>query len=272
MDIKYICRVITNLYQSIFMFENSNDIIDEIRSGVKTTSNNDLNTLIKYFDELEFVKDDLIEFTIKYYRKSLFPGLRKNDIDPYYIFKIKSYYNNIDYSGLINLIIKNKLFGCLNIVMIGILVNLLRKKENKHYIIFRYYHENWLMDNLDKVDEIIEKIELESQKYLIKHKVYEADDIIKYITQINKNIWVDFNVKNVYLFGSYGKCKQDEHSDIDVLLVLEKNSDSRGVVEGIISTILFNEFKIPNDIISIYEDEPIDSFTRGILKNSIKVF
>lgn len=156
--------------------------------------------------------------------------------------------------------------------MIGILVNLLRKKENKHYIIFRYYHENWLMDNLDKVDEIIEKIELESQKYLIKHKVYEADDIIKYITQINKNIWVDFNVKNVYLFGSYGKCKQDEHSDIDVLLVLEKNSDSRGVVEGIISTILFNEFKIPNDIISIYEDEPIDSFTRGILKNSIKVF
>ena len=47
MNIKYICRVITNLYQSIFMFENSNDIIDEIRSGVKTTSNNDLNSLIK---------------------------------------------------------------------------------------------------------------------------------------------------------------------------------------------------------------------------------
>ena len=75
MNIKYICRVITNLYQSIFMFENSNDIIDEIRSGVKTTSNNDLNSLIKYFDEIEFVKDDLIEFTIKYYRKSLFPAL-----------------------------------------------------------------------------------------------------------------------------------------------------------------------------------------------------
>ena len=111
MNIKYICRVITNLYQSIFMFENSNDIIDEIRSGVKTTSNNDLNSLIKYFDELECVKeDDFIEFAIKYYKKSLFPGLRKNDIDSYYIFKIKSYYNNIDYSGLINLIIKNKLF------------------------------------------------------------------------------------------------------------------------------------------------------------------
>lgn len=272
MNIKYICRVITNLYQSIFMFENSNDIIDEIRSGIKSTSNNDLNSLIKYFDELECTKDDLIEFTIKYYRKRLFPSLRKNDIDPYYILKIKSYYNNIDYSGLINLIIKNKLFGCLNIVMIGILVNLLRKKENKHFIIFRYYHENWLIDNLDKVDEIIGKIELESQKYLLNHKVYEVDDVIKYISQINKNIWVDFNVKNVYLFGSYGKRKQDEHSDIDVLLVLEKNSDSRGVVEGIISTILFNEFKIPNDIISIYEDEQIDSFTRGILNNSIKVF
>ena len=156
--------------------------------------------------------------------------------------------------------------------MIGILVNLLRKKENKHFIIFRYYHENWLIDNLDKVDEIIGKIELESQKYLLNHKVYEVDDVIKYISQLNKNIWVDFNVKNVYLFGSYGKRKQDENSDIDVLLVLEKNSDSRGVVEGVISTILFNEFKIPNDIISIYEDEQIDSFTRGILKNSIKVF
>ena len=214
----------------------------------------------------------MIEFAIKYYKKSLFPGLRKNDIDSYYIFKIKSYYNNIDYSGLINLIIKNKLFGCLNIVMIGILVNLLRKKENKHCIIFRYYHENWLSDNLDKVDEIIGKIELESQKYLLSHKVYEVDDVIKYIIQIDKKLWVDFNVKNVYLFGSYGKCKQDEHSDIDILWVLEKNSDSRGVVEGIVSTILFNEFKIPNDIISIYEDEQIDSFTRGILKNSIKVF
>ncbi len=272
MDNKYICRVITNLYQSIFIFENSNDIIDEIRSGVKTTSNNDLNSLIKYFDELEYVKDDLIEFTIKYYKKSLFPGLRKNDIDPYFIFKIKSYYNNIDYSGLINLVIKNKLFGCLNIVMIGILVNLLRKKENKHFIIFRYYHENWLMDNLDKIDKIIEKIELESQKYLLSHTIYEVDDVINYITQIDKKLWVDFNVRNVYLFGSYGKRKQDEHSDIDVLLVLEKSSDSRGVVEGIVSTILFNEFKIPNDIISIYENEQIDSFTRGILKNSIKIF
>lgn len=272
MNIKYICRVITNLYQSIFMFENSNDIIDEIRSGVKTTSNNDLNSLIKYFDELDCSKDDLIEFTIKYYKKSLFPSLRKNDIDPYYIFKIKSYYNNVDYNGLVNLIINNRLFGCLNIVMIGLFVNLLRKKENKNFIIFRYYHENWLIDNLNKIDEIIEKIELESQKYLIKHKVYEINDVINYINQINRNVWLDFNVKNVYLFGSYGKYKQDEYSDIDLLLVLEKSSDSKGVVEGIISNILFDKFKIPNDVISIYEDEPIDSFKRGILKNSIKIF
>ena len=58
------------------------------------------------------------------------------------------------------------------------------------------------------------------------NKINVNDDIIdivkKYIAEISKK----FEIKSVYLFGSYAKGTNNQDSDIDVAIVLDSNIDT----------------------------------------------
>lgn len=50
----------------------------------------------------------------------------------------------------------------------------------------------------------------------------DQKEAIEKVKEYKKVLQEHFNVENVYLFGSYAKNKQREHSDIDVAVVVDK--------------------------------------------------
>lgn len=54
------------------------------------------------------------------------------------------------------------------------------------------------------------------------HKMLSKDDVLKFFHQ-NKDYFVyHFGFKEIYLFGSYAKEKQNDNSDIDLLIYADK--------------------------------------------------
>ena len=105
------------------------------------------------------------------------------------------------------------------------------------------------------------------------------------ITQEQINLLKDVIVQTmqpekIYLFGSYANGTADEHSDLDILIEVDK-SDLRSSHRGLAVSSNFNKYKelyFPKDIF-VYTSNEIEkfasnkySFLSSILKNSKLIY
>lgn len=141
---------------------------------------------------------------------------------------VKLYYKNIDnsayyLSALVHLFI---IKTTNNIEFAFIVSELIMLKKNKNVIIPRTYSHG------DYTDAIVNKdlsllvrlmFEMEyicNQKYPCK---YSRAEVIKKIKLYKEYLIDTFNIKKLYLFGSFAKGTNNENSDIDFLVILDES-------------------------------------------------
>ena len=141
---------------------------------------------------------------------------------------VKLYYKNIDnsayyLSALVHLFI---IKTTNNIEFAFIVSELIMLKKNKNVIIPRTYSHG------DYTDAIVNKdlsllvrlmFEMEyicDQKYPCK---YSRAEVIKKIKLYKEYLIDTFNIKKLYLFGSFAKGTNNENSDIDFLVILDES-------------------------------------------------
>lgn len=104
-----------------------------------------------------------------------------------------------------------------------------------------------------------------------------------YIQRITDKLNQDSSIKEVYLFGSYAYCSPDKDSDVDLLIVLQKEGFLRSYDDRINYRVKFAKslfevnMEIPIDIL-VYTSKEVEnlkkkggSFYREVFSKSIKI-
>ena len=89
----------------------------------------------------------------------------------------------------------------------------------------------------------------------------------KYVDAISKN----FNIKEVYVFGSYAKGTNHEDSDIDVAVVLDSNND---IIDLMVELMMYTQdidLRIEPHPIKIEDFEEGNPFIDEIKNTGLKV-
>lgn len=141
---------------------------------------------------------------------------------------VKLYYKNIDNSAyylaaLVHLFI---IKTTNNIEFAFIVSELIMLKKNKNVIIPRTYsHGDYTAAIVNKDLSLLVRLMFEmeyicDQKYPCK---YSKTEVIKKIKLYKEYLIDTFNIKQLYLFGSFAKGTNNESSDIDFLVILEED-------------------------------------------------
>lgn len=141
---------------------------------------------------------------------------------------VKLYYKNIDnsayyLSALVHLFI---IKTTNNIEFAFIVSELIMLKKNKNVIIPRTYsHGNYTDAIVNKDLSLLVSLMFEmeyicDQKYPCK---YSRAEVIKKLKLYKEYLIDTFNIKKVYLFGSFAQGTNNENSDIDFLVILEED-------------------------------------------------
>lgn len=115
-----------------------------------------------------------------------------------------------DFSFPMAILIFNKMYYKENNNMIVVFLftyPFLKTKSHKKYTIFQNYFEQILQANI---------------KYEKVNKVYEIKEIQQKIQDFSSMLLISYNVKRIYLFGSYVKKNNNCYSDIDFFFICEK--------------------------------------------------
>ena len=89
----------------------------------------------------------------------------------------------------------------------------------------------------------------------------------KYIDEISKK----FEIKSVYLFGSYAKGTNNQDSDIDVAIVLDSNIDTIDLMIDLMILTQNIDLRIEPHPIKIEDFEEGNPFVQEIIDTGIKV-
>lgn len=141
---------------------------------------------------------------------------------------VRLYYENIDNSAyysaaLIHLYIINNIN---NIEFSFVVSELIMLKMKKTFLIPRnFVHNDYKKAILNKdfsllVRSIFEMEYICDKKYPCK---YSKTEIIIKIKNIKEDLKAKFNIRKLYLFGSFAKGKNNENSDIDFLVILDES-------------------------------------------------
>lgn len=99
-------------------------------------------------------------------------------------------------------------------------------KRNQSIIIpYEFLHKNYKRAIVSKNNDILSRFFL-SIEYKINDVIpckYSKDEIIKKTKQIKEELIVRFNIRKLYLFGSFAKGTNNENSDIDFLVILDED-------------------------------------------------
>ena len=138
------------------------------------------------------------------------------------------YYENIDnsayyLSALVHLFIINNIN---NIEFAFIVSELIMLKKKKTLLVPRdFVHNDYNIAILNKDFSLFVRLMFEME-YIYDNSnpcKYTKDKIIKKIKDIKKDLKVKFNIRKLYLFGSFAKGTNNENSDIDFLVILDEN-------------------------------------------------
>jgi len=98
------------------------------------------------------------------------------------------------------------------------------------------------------------------------------------INKIKKIIIDILNPEEIILFGSYANQTQNENSDLDLLIMVDKSDEPRFKRAREIRKYLWGITNVPKDIL-IYTDDEVKywgkipySFINNILQNGVKIY
>ena len=263
MNNKFFCRVVTNAYGLISNKLTLDKEIDLLReSGYSTI--NELNEIHKFHKKI-INKNGCLTFSeiVTFFEKITCLKLENS-----FLYKLSEFYYREKQEIIFMELINRHSFSNSILLLGELLINSIRYKLGDEFVIVRKSFFNF-----EKCDEMIMRKKLEimendSYLYLKKKRNFSIDDIKSIIFDFKNKYFELINIKEVYLFGSYAKGKNDEYSDVDLAIRLENNNQS-SFIESTILTKLKEEYDMESDIVLL--GNKLDEFDETILKYSIRI-
>lgn len=118
------------------------------------------------------------------------------------------------------------IFGEKQSVFAFIIIEFIMLKRNQSIIIpYEFSHENYKRAIINKNYDLLARFFL-SIEYRINDVnpcKYTKKEIIEKVKQLKEDLKTKFNIRKLYLFGSFAKGSNNENSDIDFLVILDES-------------------------------------------------
>lgn len=143
---------------------------------------------------------------------------------------IQLYYENIDNStyylaALIHLCITSNIKE--NAIEYAFIVSklIMLKKNNTLLIPYEFSHQKYNQAIRNNDLSLLFRVFLEIENHLKEGAPckYTKKEIIEKVKQLKEHLKAKFNIRKLYLFGSFAKGSNNENSDIDFLVILEED-------------------------------------------------
>lgn len=230
---------------------------------------NQIAHLKKFIKNYKKTNYTLFDFNSLYNSSLFFPEVKKINLSKKDLFYINLYFEMKNEKKLINYLFKNNSYGILTDVMVTLFIIYIYYYQNKKYIIL-YDYNMFEIHNEEKLENVITVAEENILAIEKNKKQYTIEEIKNIIRNINFSfIDLKFQIK---LFGSVAKNTNNSKSDIDILLLWNKDSNLIPMYEKTIYQILSNKF-IGNhiDLVSIVKGSNLTYFQSNILSYAIKL-
>ena len=96
-------------------------------------------------------------------------------------------------------------------------------------------------------------------------------DILKNVKKYIKEISKHYNIKGVYLFGSYAKGTNNEDSDIDVAIIINSDNNAFDLMVELMLLTQNIDLRIEPHPIKVKDFEEGNPFVQEIIDTGIKV-
>ena len=268
MNRKLLCRIVSNSYQSFSNVETLNDEIELLRA-YKLTNNANMDRMMKFHENIISSKglipfEEIVDYLYKISKINL--KVHKN-----YVILLRLYVKE-DYLNIIRALIETDYLNEYKTLFIETFVNVIYYRQNKLMIIFRNSNLSGLKSDLEMIRRKILEMLNETKFYLKKKKVFTIEQIKQNISKFNNNYSKILNIEKIYLFGSYAKQKQDEFSDVDLLIFYKEKSNIDVSLNNLmIKSILLKEYEMYVDTVPIIEDYGLDSFDKLVMTYAIQL-
>lgn len=197
--------------------------------------------------------------------------LNKNKSAKYKKDELKKLFDENNITDTFIKIIKDNIFSKNNFIMAVLILNYFRLNSNKLPIAFPLYKMKTLIkhcknNNVKEVNKIIKECELTSIKLNRKHNEINLNKIINILEKHKDELINNFNIKHLYLFGSYVIGGSNEYSDIDIYVTTNNKLKS-----FILNKYFERIFGINIDL-TIKEKRTRKYITKAIRKTMMKIF
>lgn len=227
---KFIYKLIYNLYILLGYNIPQEKIIQIVTDDLKCLTEKEKN-IKEFSDSFNYLFDNLNQYfdsgIIKRSYYLLTNDLLDNDITKNIV---NIYYQNIDnsvhtLSSMVHLYIVNHVKKR-NIEFAFLISNCIMKKKNRGFLMpYEYSHSEYKIavknNDLSSLIKVIFEIE-QIDKKTNPCKLSKAE-IIDKIRNLKNELINKFNIRKLYLFGSFAKGKNNESSDVDFLVILEES-------------------------------------------------
>lgn len=267
MNRKLLCRIVSNSYQSFSNVETLNDEIDLLRT-YKSSNNLIIDKMMKFHEKIISSKGAIPFEEIVNYLYEISKINLKEHLDYIEILRL---YTKEDFHKIIKVLIKSDYLNEYKLLFIESFVNSIYFKQNKFMLVFRQSVVSKLLPDIEIIKQKILEILNETKYYLKKKKQFEISQIKKCISKFYDNYSEILKIDKIYLFGSYAKKKNDEYSDIDLLVFYKGNKIDVSLNNLVIKTVLFSEYEMSVDTVPIVEENGMDSFDKKVMSYAIRL-
>lgn len=175
----------------------------------------------------------------------------KQILEPYYMY----YDENSHYVSMMVHFKILELIKTRSIEFAFMISNLIMFKKERYPMvpyeyIFDIYQKTIKQKNKDKLMVLFSEMEVTSKPYE-NHSNLSKEEIIWKIKEAKKQLIQEYHIKKLYLYGSFAKEKTNIQSDLDLLVILDKEMLplEKGIVMKNLTDYLENKIKIHIDIL-----------------------
>lgn len=267
MNRKLLCRIVSNGYQSFSNVETLNDEIELLRL-YKPSNNCILDKMMKFHEKIISSKGFIpFEEIVDYLYETSNINLKKYHD---YVNLLRLYVKE-DYLNIVRILVEAEYLKEYKTIFIETFFNIIYYKQNKFMILFRKSIILGLPANVEIIKRKVLEMLNETKYYLKTKKQFNIEQIKKNVLNFHLKYSEILNIDKIYLFGSYAKQKNDEYSDIDLLVFYKGNKIDVCLNNLVVKTVLLKEFDMSVDAVPVIEDNGLDSFDKKVMSYAIRL-
>ncbi len=210
---------------------------------------------------------------------TLYPLFNKKDLDNIKINKLIKYINKNknEYFKFVKYILKYNIFFEYSYIMANIIFNHFFYLDKGIFLIFHSYLEKQFMTvakghSCLTFKSLIQNLMNINEAYNVKKRILSIKDIKEKCKEFDISVLEYMSVERILLFGSYVKGRNNEYSDIDMLVVIDDQKSKITIVRQLMENFINSYFDVTVDVSVIDKSMELGRFEKNIIKYAIPVY